>query len=271
MRLTRMASAFLTAGLILITAATPALAAPPVNDTFGNAIAITSLPFSASLNTREATTDTVDEEANADCGAPFTLATVWYTYTAPADGALLLDMSAANYSGGFLVVTGAPGSLEVVNCGPTTIAVEIEAGVLYHIMVLDDDDADGAGGDLSFTAREAPPPPEVTLVVNRTGSHDPATGSATLSGTMTCVGEVEFSIIFAELQQRVGRGVVAGSNAMEITCDGVERPWSLTIAPELGTKFAGGKAASFSFGVACGPVFCREGFVEQTVQLKRHG
>lgn len=270
MRLTRIASAFFTAGLILFTAATPALAAAPDNDTFGNAIAITSLPFRASLDTREATTDAVDEEANANCGAPATAASVWYTYTATADDAILFDMGGSSYSGGFLVATGEPGGLQLVDCGPVAVAFQVEAGVTYHIMVLDDEDSEN-GGDLSFTVRQAPPPPEVTLVVNPTGAHDPANGSATVSGTISCVGEVEFSFVVAELHQRVGRGEVVGANGMDITCDGVQRPWSLTILPEFGTKFAGGKAASFTFGVACGPVFCREGFAEQTIQLKRHG
>jgi len=269
-RLTRMTSAFITAGLILFTAATPAIAAPPANDTFGNAIAITSLPFSASLDTREATTDAVDEEANADCGAPATAASVWYTYTPTADGAILLDLTGTSYSGGFLVATGGPGGFNLVDCGPVTIAVPVEAGVTYNIMVLDDDDS-ANGGDLTFTVREAPPPPEVTLTVNPTGSHDPATGSATVSGTMSCVGEVEFAVVFAELHQRVGRGEVVGAGDMEVACDGVARPWTLTIMPLFGTKFAGGKAASFTFGVACGPVFCHEDFIEHTVQLKRNG
>jgi hypothetical protein len=265
-----MVSAVTTAGLILFMAATPALAAPPPNDTFGNAVAITSLPFTASLDTREATTDAIDEEANTNCGAPFTLASVWYDYTATAEGAILLSMAPGNYSGGFLVVTGAPGSLTLIDCGPQAIAVLVEAGVTYHIMVLDDDD-EQVGGDLSFTVQEAPPPPEITLTANPTGSHDPATGSATVSGTISCVGDVEFSFVVAELHQRVGRGEVAGASGMDVTCDGVQRPWTLTIEPEFGTKFAGGKAASFTFAVACGLVFCNEGFLEQTIQLKRNG
>lgn len=267
MGLTRLVSAFITAGLILFTTATPALAAPPSNDTFDNAIAITSVPFSTSLDTREATTDAIDEEANAECGAPFTAASVWYTYTPAADGAVILDMSASSYSGGFLVVTGSPGSLVVENCGPIAIALVVEAGVTYHIMVLDDDDAEN-GGDLSFTMESAPPPPDVELVANPVGFFDSKTGTVDVSGTFSCTGEVEFALVIAELQQKVGRGVVYGDAGMEIACDGLARPWQLTIAPLFGTKFTGGKAASFTFGVACGPVFCTEGFIEQTIQLK---
>ncbi|WP_162907193.1 DUF6299 family protein [Allorhizocola rhizosphaerae] len=262
-----------TAGLTLVTVlvATPAMAAPPANDTFAGAIAIPSLPFSTTLDTSEATTDADDAEANVPCQAPATEASVWYSYTPPADTAIVLDMSAADYEGGFLVMTGAPGSFEIVDCGPDAIAFEAVAGTTYYILVIDDGSTSGSGGKLSFTAEAAAPPPVVTLTVNPTGAFNPADGSATVGGTISCVGEVEFSFIQAELMQKVGRGVVYGGDAFEITCDGTTRTWSATIMPALGTKFAGGKAASFTFGVACGPIFCTEGFVETTIQLKRNG
>ena len=267
MRFTRLVSAFITAGLILFTVATPALAAPPANDTFDNAIAITSIPFSASLDTREATTDAIDEEANADCGAPATAASVWYTYTPTAAGALVLDMHGSSYSGGFLVVTGSPGNFVLENCGPQAIALLTEAGVTYHIMVLDDEDS-ANGGDLTFTITAAPPPPKVTLTADPIGYFDSETGTVNVSGTLSCTGEVEFSLLIAELHQKVGRGEVVGGVGMEVACDGLTRPWSATIAPAFGTKFVGGKAASFTFAVACGPVFCSEGFIEQTIKLR---
>lgn len=269
--LTRLLSAVTTAGLILFATATPALAAPPSNDTFAGAITIPALPFNTSLDTGEATTDADDAEANAECGAPATAASVWYSYTPAADGAVLLNMADSSYTGGFLVVTGAPGSFQIVWCGPSAIAFPVDGGTTYHILVVDDNEADGNGGNLTFTAEEAPPPPVVDLTVNPTGSFNPADGSATVSGTMSCEGDVEFAFIIAELEQKVGRGVVYGGKAFEVACDGIARPWSATILPTLGTKFAGGKAASFSFGVACGSVFCTESFVETTVQLKRKG
>src|SRR6266542_2977404 len=106
MRRTRTTMAL--AGTVLVAvilAASPALAAPPSNDTFSGAKVIT-VPFSETLDTTEATTDSDDGEANADCGAPATEASVWYSLTASSDGAVLVDVSDSNYSAGLFVVTG---------------------------------------------------------------------------------------------------------------------------------------------------------------------
>ncbi len=262
------------AGLILFTmlAAAPAFGAPPANDTFAGAIAIPSLPFSTGQDTSEATTDADDVEANADCGAPATDASVWYSFTPDADTGVILDMTGAEYQGGFLIVTGAPGSFAIETCGPDAVALDATAGTTYYILVIDDGSGSpGIGGKLTFTAEATAPGPDVTLTVDPTGSFHPADGSATVGGTVSCVGEVEFSFIGVELTQKVGRGVVYGGRAFEITCDGTTRTWSVTILPSLGTKFAGGKAVSFTFGVACGPIFCSEGFVETLIHLRRNG
>lgn len=260
----------LASALTLFTAAAvPAYAAPPSNDTFAGSIEITALPFSTTLDTSEATTDADDAEANVQCGAPATDASVWYSYTPTADGAVLLDMSASDYTGGFLVVTGAPGSFAIWDCGPGAIAFPVFAGVTYHILVIDDQlNGDGRnGGKLVFTMEAAPPPPVVDVTLNPAGQHN-KDGSATISGTVSCTGQVEFSFVEAQVIQRVGRGVVAGFSGMDIQCDSTARPWTLTVFPEFGQKFAGGKAATVAFSVACGQIFCGLDYDERTVTLK---
>lgn len=48
------------------------------------------------LDTTAATTDAVDEEANQSCGAPYTSASVWYTFTPATNGGnLVLSLSEA--------------------------------------------------------------------------------------------------------------------------------------------------------------------------------
>jgi len=107
-RLAILVSLVVAASLALTT---PALAAPaPPNDTYAGRTVIGSLPFTQTLDTTKASIDATDTEANANCGAPATEASVWYALTASSDGAVIVDVSASTYSAGVIVVTGSPGS-----------------------------------------------------------------------------------------------------------------------------------------------------------------
>jgi hypothetical protein len=256
--------------LLGVLAAGPAYAAPPSNDVFAGAVTIGSVPFGVTQDVTEATTDADDVEANAACGAPALDASVWYAITPTADTTLLVNVTDSSYPAGVLVVTGAPGSFEIVTCGPGAVAFDALAGVSYHLLIIDDQsDGGGNGGTLRLTVDEAPPPPELTVTVNERATFDPRTGSATVSGTIACVGDVEFTFIDVQLEQAVGRGEVVGFGTVDVDCDGTVRPWSIEIFPTFGKKFAGGKSATFTFAVSCGPVFCGEYFNEQRVQLSR--
>jgi len=272
-RLLASSSAVAAAALLSTVAAAPAYAAAPANDTFAGALAVGALPFTTSQDTSEATTDADDAEANQNCGAPVTDASVWYSFTAPAsDEAIIVDVSSSSYSAGVLVVTGSPGSFVIQACGPGATAFLTVAGETYHFMIIDDQsDGSGNGGTMVMTVDTAPPPPDVDITVDPRGTVDKA-GTATLSGTMSCTGEVQFAFVEVSIVQRVGRGSIDGFGFVETPCDGTDRPWSVQISPFIGgSKFAGGKAASVTFGVACGPVFCGEDFEERTVQLSRRG
>jgi hypothetical protein len=262
----------MAAGLVVFAAA-PAYAAAPANDTIDGAVAIAALPFSTTLDTTEATTDRGDTEANPpECGAPATAASVWYDLTLPGGDIVVADVSGSSYSAGVLVVSGDPGSFEFVTCGPGSVAFEAAPGVTYHMMVIDDQlDGTGNGGTLVLDVQTAPPPPQLSYTVAPTASFDPATGSATIHGTVLCSGAVDFAFLQTEAKQKVGRGVVYGFGDTEIVCDGTTHNWSAEVLPVLGTKFAGGKAATVSLAFACGPIFCTDSFQEFQVQLKRHG
>jgi hypothetical protein len=272
-RILRRSAAAIMAAALVVAMAEPAHAAAPANDTIGGAVAIAALPFSTTLDTTQATTEPGDAEANPpDCGAPATDASVWYDLTLPEAGAVLVDVSASDYSAGVLVVAGNPGAFQFVTCGPGAVAFDVTPGLTYHMMVIDDQqDGSGNGGNLVMTVDSAPPPPDLTVTVDKTGAFNPADGSATVHGTAVCKGLVDFAFTEPELVQRVGRGVVAGIADVDLVCDGTVHPWSVSMLPQLGTKFAGGKAASLTFSVACGPIFCREDYQEFVVQLKRQG
>lgn len=245
--------------------ASPALAAPPTNDTLPGAVAITTIPFSETLDTTEATTDATDAAVNTNCGAPFTNASVWYTYTPSTDGAILVDVSGSDYSAGVIVTESVADADHLVTCGPGAVAFEAATGTTYYILAFSDTPQNG--GKLSISVDEAPPPPTVDLTVNPVGRVDSKTGYATITGTVTCTGEVEFTDLLVELRQNVGRFTITGFGFTGFPCDGSTHPWEVVVQGDNG-KFAGGKAASVTFAIACGPVFCGEGYAEQRIQLK---
>jgi hypothetical protein len=247
--------------------AAPVFAAPPSNDLFTGATPVTSLPFTDSLDTTEATTDADDAEANAECGAPATDASVWYQLTATADELLVVDVSGSDYSAGVIVVTGVPGAFTLVTCGPLAVAFATTTGETYSILAFDDqEDGGGNGGTLNITIDLAPPPPTVDVTVDPVGQFT-SSGSAIISGTVTCEGDAEFTSLEVELRQRVGRLIITGFGATDFACDGTTQPWSLEVFGQNGI-FKGGRSVALTFAIACGAIDCGVDVEEATVRLR---
>ncbi|MFL5643912.1 MAG: DUF6299 family protein [Chloroflexota bacterium] len=255
--------------ILSLTLAAPVLAAAPSNDTYAGREPI-AIGDDLIADTSEATTDADDLELNVPCGAPAMDASVWYTLTASADGFIGVDVSQSDYSAGVFVATGSPGSFEVLACAFGATAFEAVSGETYSIVAIDDQsDGGGNGGSLEIQVAEIPPPPDVTLTVDKAGRFNSKSGSATISGTVTCSDSpTEFTFIEVSVRQAVGRFFIDGFGSIEgFVCDGSTQRWSAEVFGQNGI-FKGGKALSVSFGVACGQFFCGEGFVERVVQLK---
>jgi hypothetical protein len=247
--------------------AAPALAAAPGNDTYAGRT-IVSVPSSGSVDTTEATTDADDVEVNSPCGAPATDASVWYEVTATSDGAIVVDVSTSTYAAGVIVATGSPGSFSVLACGPGAVAFSTVAGETYAILAFQDFAGPPTGGTLNIVFEAAPPPPVLTATVNPVGRFNSATGSATISGTVTCSGVADFSFVEVQVRQQVGRIIINGFGFIEgFACDGTVQPWSAEVFGDNGV-FKGGKAATVTFVVACGSFECGVDFQEHVVQLK---
>ena len=248
--------------------AAPALAAPPANDTFGGATLVTT-GFSEVLDTTEATTDADDAQLNTNCGAPATDASVWYALEGTDQG-VVIDVSQSNYTAGVAVGVGSQGNLDLVTCGPGAVGFFAAAGTTYYVLAFDDQfDGGGNGGSLSISFNEASPPPTIDeFTVNRFGTFNSKTGTATISGTYTC-SNGDFIDIFVDARQRVGRLFIFGSGGFFdfSTCDGTPHSWSAEIFPQNGI-FKGGKTLTLNFAQACGAFECGFGFAEQTVQLR---
>jgi hypothetical protein len=248
--------------------AVPAFAAAPDNDTYASRTVVGSLPFLDQIDTSEATTDADDAEANASCGAPVTEASVWYGFTASSDSALVVNAK-AGFPAGIIVVTGSPGSFQIVTCGPEAVSFATSASVTYSILVFDYEPGGANGGPVDIVMEGTPPPPTIDLVVDRFGSFDARTGAATVRGTLTCTGGGSKTFVDVNLRQTVGRLILHGSGSTgEFQCDGTHEPWSAVVIAENGL-FKGGRAASVTYAFACGSFECSDAFDEQTINLRK--
>lgn len=252
--------------MTVLGAAAPASAAPPDNDTYAGRIAIPSFPATLTQDTSEATTDAIDAELNGTCGAPAMDASVWYEFTATENATLVADVSKSGYGAGVFIASGSPGSFTVQACAPRAASWSAVAGQTYAIAVIDDQsDGGGNGGAMQLTIDEVPPPPALDVTVNPTGQFS-RTGSAIISGQLSCTGAADFGFLNAELTQQVGRFKITGTGGAGLTCDGVTRPWSMEIVGSNGV-FKGGEAASVTFAVACGMFACGVDFEERVILL----
>jgi hypothetical protein len=248
--------------------AQPAYAAPPVNDTPSGATLIDVLPFSDVVTIDEATTDALDATLNAGCGAPATEGSVWYRFVATEDGTVVFDVSQSSFSAGALVTVGDPAQGNLVTCGPGAVSFGVTAGQTYFVMAFSDTPG-VTTGTLVVHAEAAPPPIAVDVTVNPTGTFNPTTGSATISGTLQCPNETaNFAFVSVNLSQSVGRFTIFGSGSIDAVCTGTPQPWSVEVFPFNATKFSGGKAVSVTFAFACGNFTCGEDFEERTVRLR---
>jgi hypothetical protein len=257
--------------LVSLGLAVPVLAAAPGNDTYATRQVIGAIPFSDSLDTSEATTDALDLEANADCLAPATDASVWYEFVPAADVQVDLDATASDYSAGLIVLTGSPGSFALQTCGPGGVSFSATAGVTYTILVFDDQyDGVSNGGALVLAATEGVPPPVVDLTIDALGSFNSRTGSATIRGTIACSGadSADKSFVDVHLTQTVGRLKITGDGGTEFACDGTVQAWAVEVAGYNG-KFAGGKVAVSASAFACGASGCGLDTVDRVVTLRK--
>jgi hypothetical protein len=244
----------------------PASAAPPANDTFAGAVTISALTFSDTVDTTEATTDADDANANVNCGAPATEASVWYAFTPATATAVGVDVSASNYSAGVIVVTGSPGSFTLVACGPGSVGFSAEAGVTYYFLAFDDTPGGTNGGTLQISVSEVATP-EAAVTVNPTGLVDPHTGVVTVSGTFMC-SNADFAFVDVSVTQSVGRFTITGFGFVSADpCDGQSHPWSVDVSGSNG-RFAGGKASVDAFMFACGAFECATDEAIQNVRLR---
>jgi PKD repeat protein len=149
-------AALLAASVAAVSMPGAAVAAPPANDDFANATAISSMPFS----------DTVDvTEAGMEVGESSYCAvshTAWYSFVADSDGIIRLDSSGSSFFGPTLNLYRQDGSgmggLSFVGCSAyyqNPVTLSVQAGNTYYLQV---GGSHWGGGNLHLSIAVVPPP-----------------------------------------------------------------------------------------------------------------
>src|SRR4051794_35336506 len=215
-----------------------ASAAVPANDTFAGRTTISSLPFTDTVDTSEATADADDAEVATACEFSGSHeASVWYSYSPDTSREVRIDASGSSYTTGVGVVIGSPGGFQRYICFSGSSRFWLSPGETFHVVV--SDISGGHGGTLRLSVDE-PRPPTVKLDVDDTGTATKA-GVGIVGGTVTCTRNAS-GYLNGSLSQAVGRvSTIAGNGYSYPTCDGTPQPWTMEVPPN-GGKFAGGKA-----------------------------
>ena len=222
----------------------PSSAAPPSNDDFASATAVTEpLPFSDATSTGEATTAADDPDCYGN--GP----TVWYAFTPSQDIYIRADTFGSDYDTTLSVYMGSPGNLLQIACNDDSASLQslvtfnAVANETYYLMV--GAFGSGSGGNLVLTVGEFEPL-NVEFRVNGSGSFDRA-GNAIIRGTVTC-SRLAYIEMAGDVQQSVGRRVIRGASGVFIECNG-ETAWDMFISGQNG-RFAGGPAQVYMVGTA---------------------
>jgi len=185
----------------------------------------------------------------------------------------MVDTSASSYGTGIALLLDSGGTLTGIDCVPRTfVSPGAPPPGSYYLVVFGDGTTDATSGTLDLTAGEVPPPPNVSMTIDGTGSATKQ-GDAWVSGTVTCDGGGSNAAVVeidGNVTQRVGRLLISSDffSGQSIPCDGATHPWQ-AFAPPSNGLFRGGKAITVSTSSGCNDAGCNSAYAQATVKLNR--
>ncbi|MBI1737804.1 MAG: hypothetical protein HYR58_00975, partial [Acidobacteria bacterium] len=119
---------------------------PPPNDNLANATVIFSSPFTDTVDTTAATTQTADPVVSTACASGASNAgranNIWYRFTPSANGTVTADTSGSAYDTILAAFTGVPGAFAETACNDDTvggltsqITFPVTANTTYYLMI----------------------------------------------------------------------------------------------------------------------------------------
>lgn len=227
--------------VLALVAPTAAAAAVPSNDNRGNAEAISSLPFSDTVDVADATTQ--DGEP-AGCVSE---RSVWYRHVAKTDGRLVASTAGTDFDNAISVYEGSLAAMSHVKCEgtqdpdrPAVLDFNVVEGRTYFFQVGTYEYGYGEpdpGHTVKFGLRQQP---DVKVALDEDGWVKNSTGDATATGTAACSATVPVQVR-VQIQQVVPGGTAYADNVAFLTCgDGLR--WQLEVQPSR--DFIAGRATA---------------------------
>ncbi|GAB2983554.1 PKD domain-containing protein [Saccharothrix stipae] len=178
-------------------------AAPPPNDDFDQATAITTLPFTTTQTADEAT------QASDDPSSCNSSRSVWFTYTATTSGSITATTAGSGYDTVLSAFTGTRGALTPLGCNDdasgghhSRLDLAVVAGTQYHFMAAAF--SSGSAGPLTFSVTAFAPPghdafanAEPVTALPHTSSPDLATATVEPGEPNSGCGSVTRSLWYA--------------------------------------------------------------------------
>jgi len=222
-----------------------AQAALASNDERDSATVVTALPFTDTSSTIAATVNESDPPSNC-----FGLGgSIWYTFTAPADMDVLLDMAGSSVEAVVDVYKQNQESLEYMDCyhdlsdPQRPLRLHVTAGTTYYVAVRSW--GGYTSGDATFNLRQAPPPLSNAVVAVQKGTVT-RQGAVTLTGTITCDADA-YAYFAVNGSQANRRFTAQGGQGVATPCSKAPTAWSVTFASQTGVSFvSGGMTANYS-------------------------
>jgi hypothetical protein len=171
---------------------------------------------------------------------------VWYRLTPAEGGPYEFSTAESSYSTAVGIYTGSRGLLTQVSCFSEGAGLIAEAGVTYYIRVADY--FGQGGGSLVFSARRRVTVDDLTI--DGTGLLDRASGSVTVSGSVTC-SEPATVVLSLGIEQRHAQGAAEA----EVPCSQTPSTWSVLVLP-LSGRFVPGPAQVSAQAGLCSELVC---------------
>jgi hypothetical protein len=190
-----------TIGLALGVLPAPAALAQPSNDDFANATVISSLPFSTTEDTTQATSGVGDP---AECGNS---GSVWFALTPPSNMTIQADTFGSNYDTVLSAWTGTQGAFSRIACnddfsgGQSRIVFKATGGTTYYFMIaICCGNGGNGGGSLHFSVNQPPPPGNDDFADATPIASLPFSDTVDLTGATTQASEPSPSCVGLPLQ-----------------------------------------------------------------------